>query len=436
MSTDTALVPQQAGAMVVEDQRFFPAMEVAHAQQRYNAIVEFTKTIMKEGKDYGAVPGTDKPTLLKPGAEKLTSFFGFTVESPIFVERVEDWTGATHGGQPFFYYLIEQRLSRNGQLVASQIGSCNSWETKYRYRWVKESDIPPGLDKTKLPMRDGTISEFAFAVEKSETTGQYGKPAEYWNRFKAAITAGTAQRIKKPTRGGKEMDAWAIGAPAYRVPNESIFDQVNTIQKMAEKRALVAATLIACNASEFYTQDMEDLDLIDVPFGSPFPTAAPSAHAPQPAPAAGGGAKLDDVLKPPPQAQPPVAPPPTNQADATGSSAGTNGVDPPAPSQPPAAAPPAEAGVSLSEIAVSLEAVNSVALCNDWRKNVLPTLPEAHRKEGLKMLFTKQLTMETSIVACARIANECPDLAEAAKKRQDAIRANRPSQQSNGGGQR
>jgi hypothetical protein len=42
------------------------------------------------------------------------------------------------------------------------------------------------------------------------------------------------------------------------VPNEDIASQVNTINKMAQKRALVAATLIAVNASEFFTQDLED----------------------------------------------------------------------------------------------------------------------------------------------------------------------------------
>ena len=35
-------------------------------------------------------------------------------------------------------------------------------------------------------------------------------------------------------------------------------DLVNTIQKMAQKRALIAATLIAVSASEFFTQDVED----------------------------------------------------------------------------------------------------------------------------------------------------------------------------------
>ena len=36
------------------------------------------------------------------------------------------------------------------------------------------------------------------------------------------------------------------------------FDLVNTIDKMAQKRALVAAVLITCGASEYFTQDVED----------------------------------------------------------------------------------------------------------------------------------------------------------------------------------
>jgi hypothetical protein len=43
-----------------------------------------------------------------------------------------------------------------------------------------------------------------------------------------------------------------------KIANPDIADQVNTIQKMAQKRALIAATLLAVNASEFFSQDLED----------------------------------------------------------------------------------------------------------------------------------------------------------------------------------
>src|ERR671938_678900 len=48
------------------------------------------------------------------------------------------------------------------------------------------------------------------------------------------------------------------GQQTGRVFNPDIADQVNTIQKIGQKRSLVAAVLIAVNASEFFTQDIED----------------------------------------------------------------------------------------------------------------------------------------------------------------------------------
>lgn len=47
--------------------RFMPAMSIESAVERYNAVTEFI-----------SIPGTDKRTLLKPGAEKLTTFFSLS----------------------------------------------------------------------------------------------------------------------------------------------------------------------------------------------------------------------------------------------------------------------------------------------------------------------------------------------------------------------
>ena len=278
----TALIPQSSDIVLAADSdRYMPVMGLDAAKQRYNAIVEFTRSCMTADKDYGAIPGTsDKPVLLKAGAEKLMTFFGLTVEDPDILSSVEDWTGVDHGGEPFFYYQIRQRVTRNGKLIASQIASTNSWETKYRYRWAKEADVPPHLDKSRLPTRDGSIAEPVFAVTKAETSGPYGKPIEYWQRFRESIERGEARQEERKTKAGKPMQVWVIGAPLYRIPNDAIFDQVNTLVKMCEKRALVAAALIATNASEFFTQDLDEMPLIDMPVGHEFPPVKPT-HAPQ-----------------------------------------------------------------------------------------------------------------------------------------------------------
>jgi hypothetical protein len=54
---------------------------------------EFTRRIMVRDQDFGEIPGTNKPTLLKPGAEKLCNFFGLEPEFTPVVEDI-DWTGS------------------------------------------------------------------------------------------------------------------------------------------------------------------------------------------------------------------------------------------------------------------------------------------------------------------------------------------------------
>lgn len=242
---------------------FMPVFDIANAIERRNAMVAFVKQILVEGTDFGKIPGIDKPTLLKPGAEKLVTFFGLSPKFTV-TERVSDWTGTDHGKEPLFYYLYKCELSRNGTVIGDGEGSCNSWEIKYRYRWVNEANVPAALDKGRLLSRDGAISEFEFAIMKGETTGQYGKPATYWQQFTDAMANNTATTIMKKSRAGKELPAIVIGAMQYRVPNPDVADVVNTVQKMAQKRALVAAVLIGVNASEYFTQDVEDMEFIDV----------------------------------------------------------------------------------------------------------------------------------------------------------------------------
>jgi len=210
-----------------------PVLDIQHAAARRQAVVEFTREMMVDGRDYGKIPGTgDKPTLLKPGAEKLASLFGL---SPLFeiIEREMDWTGEQHGGEPFFYLQYRCTLTR-GELVAGQgVGSCNSWEKKYRFRNVYPNK----------------------ATEEEKANGRL------------------------ETRGGKNGTY-----QVYVVKNPDPADVVNTIDKMAQKRALVAAVLIAVNASELFTQDVEDYsNIVDANWqpADPQPKANP---APKPAP--------------------------------------------------------------------------------------------------------------------------------------------------------
>lgn len=218
----------------------------------YDSFVKFTKEILHEDLDFGKIPGVNKPSLLKPGAEKLRFVYGLSVETDM-TDKVID---TQHNFISFTYKTTVK--SKDGLILAQCEGNCNSYETKYRYIWLKEDQLPAGTDKSSLVKKGSTISEFAFAINRAETTGPYGKPAEYWQRFKDAINSGKAKRTTKNTKKG-DMEAWEISDFVYRMPNTDPFNQLNTIMKMAQKRSFVGAILIATGASEFFTQDVEDL---------------------------------------------------------------------------------------------------------------------------------------------------------------------------------
>lgn len=90
------------------------------------------KAVMEEGidKDYATIPGTPKPSLLKPGAEKLALFFGLGSVSKT-TEQVEDWD------KRYFKYTVEVGvgpIDQDGNVKPIHWcpGSCNSRERKFQ----------------------------------------------------------------------------------------------------------------------------------------------------------------------------------------------------------------------------------------------------------------------------------------------------------------
>lgn len=170
----------------------------------------FSDKVLIPGVDYGKMPGARedaKPSLYKPGAEKFLDAFQFY---PVFKPTSNSVSNWQDDGFFNFEYecVVCDRVS--GRIEGSGIGSCNSRESKYRYRWLYDNEAKAqGYDLTTMHSKN-------FPSKKG---GTYTK---------------------------------------YRVSNEDIFDLVNTLSKMAQKRALVAAVLNATGASAVFSQDMED----------------------------------------------------------------------------------------------------------------------------------------------------------------------------------
>lgn len=266
------LIVQPENGIVTYDIR----AALQQAADNIGAVREFVARQMEEGVDFGAIPGAgDRKVLLKPGAEKLDGLFNVRpAYTPLSV------TENPETGYAMYRYQADLVNRATGAIMGSGIGSCNSFESKYRWRWVPKHAVPIGLLAEELSQRGGKLSEFAFAIDKGETTGQYGKPAEYWQTFRAAIESGQAVAVHRKTKTGKMMDAWEIDGVQYRIPNGDIMDVWNTVDKMAQKRALVAAALTLGCVSDLFTQDLEDF--VEEDNGSaPRPRGNPSPQGKQ-----------------------------------------------------------------------------------------------------------------------------------------------------------
>ena len=194
-----------------------------------NIIRTLRADVLKAGTDYGVIPGTgDKPTLLLPGMEKLMRALRLRPEYVLLTAH-EDFD------KPLFHYRYECRMVEvdSGLTVSTAIGSANSYEGKWRYR--KASRVCPSCGKDTI----------------IKGKAEYGGG---WICFakKGGCGAKFAETAKEIT-----------DQPEGRQVNEDIFDQINTIDKIAQKRALSSAIKGAANVSEFFTVDLDDLKIYD-----------------------------------------------------------------------------------------------------------------------------------------------------------------------------
>ncbi|BBW97254.1 hypothetical protein ACPVTF_04035 [Geobacillus icigianus] len=136
---------------------------------QFQAVVQ---NMLKKDHDYGVIPGTPKPTLLKPGAEKIQMLLGVTSEYEV-IEHINDYENG------FFAFTVRCIIYKNGVKITEGLGHCNNREPKFYKR------------------KDGSIQD--------------------------------------------------------------PYEKVNTVLKMAKKRAQIDATLTLASLSEVFTQDIEDM---------------------------------------------------------------------------------------------------------------------------------------------------------------------------------
>lgn len=188
----------QAGALVSSHDR----MAVAEILSHVTRVQEVMRAVMKPDVHYGIIPGTDKPTLLKPGAELLCMTFRigptYHVEdlSTDLVVRYRSTCIGTH--------------QTTGVVMGTGMGEASSGEGKYK--WVK-----------------------AYREEWDATPENLRRIKYGWDK--------------------KKREKYEV----MQVRTDPA-DLANTILKMANKRAYLAMVLSVTAASDCFSQDLDDME--------------------------------------------------------------------------------------------------------------------------------------------------------------------------------
>ena len=191
-------------------------------REQLNLLEEFVRDVLKQDQDYGVIPGTDKPSLLKPGAANIIAAFQCHSE-PTPVTALLD----VANNFVAYEHRVDIIHNESGRIVASGMGGCNSHEVKYRYRNV----LPTCPDCGKDNIRKSNQGDGFYCWRN---TGGCGK------NFTA--------------------DHPVSRAPSGKIENPDPLDQANTIMKMSIKRAEVDAAMKLPGVARFFTQDLEDME--------------------------------------------------------------------------------------------------------------------------------------------------------------------------------
>ena len=202
-------------------------LSVEEVVARIHKVHQAMEKAMVQDHHYGVIPGTKKPTLLKPGAELLNVMF--RLDPQYATDTLRDGDHITITSTCTLWHIP------TGQRVGSGQGSCSTRESKYA--WRESQRLCPECGKPAIVKGKDEYGGGWLCFKKKEGCGA---------KFKA---------------GDAVIEAQQTG----RVPNPDLPDTYNTVLKMANKRSLVAAVLNVTAASDIFTQDLEDIEPAGLP---------------------------------------------------------------------------------------------------------------------------------------------------------------------------
>lgn len=173
-----ALIAAAPAALELSDQA------IGTVKRNIQLCEQLVQEVLEREIDFGAIPGVPQPFLWDSGAAKIMAAFNCYANYKVIDSVIQI---------PHIRYTITCQLinRQSQQIVATGIGAASTKEIKHRYRWVEDPEAE-GIARKGL-------------------------------KTKTSFKRGSAEKV------------------LYRIPNPETEDLLNTIAKMAAKRADVDA---------------------------------------------------------------------------------------------------------------------------------------------------------------------------------------------------
>lgn len=201
----TALVPSEPETKTMVRLDWTPeslSLEIEREKAMRHILQQYMRDAMIDGHHYYSFKEGDPPALTQEGAHNICSVFKTIIGPPVIEKEFHEDGHLTVSARVHIF-------NQSGEMIATGDGMCSTKESKYAYRWGKDTDLPPGYDRSTAKTRGGT------------------------------------------NRGGGEWKQ-------YQIPNQDLADLYNTVLKMGVKRAKVAAVRQLPLVSELFTPDDDE----------------------------------------------------------------------------------------------------------------------------------------------------------------------------------
>jgi hypothetical protein len=215
--------------------------------ERARAIHEIMKEAMKDGIDYGVIPGCgSKPSLLKPGAEKLLMMFQVAPKVSV--------TDLCTPPDVYRYRVIVSLVSQGGVYLGDGVGEATSLEHKWHDKKDGSVVNAPDVCNTILKMakKRALVDAVLTVLGASDIFTQDVEDMEPEKTVAKPVSKPTAK--EEPAKP-KDGDALTTGQLAWLEKNAPLVWTVEEIDKwLALHKALTFAEITYGDARDLHKQ--------------------------------------------------------------------------------------------------------------------------------------------------------------------------------------